>query len=391
MRNLLFVALACSALACGQANAGEFSLAGDQRWIVYSTQDDLEHAIAFARRFASNDRKGMAMKQADGRFSVVAGPVAAPDPEKLIQDEAARWYPEPPPPTLSRGDEFTGKAWQPADPVIARGEMKEDAPQAATLAAGPLRIDISPRKGRKRDSTPTAVAIAKEGKPVFRHVFDDDDYRANAAAFVVRLAPGPGDDQVVFTHFTGGPHCCTNTIVATADAQGRWRAIDAGYTERGYDFEDLDGDGAAEMIGLDEGLLYAFSSYADSNPPPRLKKLVDGTVKDVTFDPAYRRYMRQQLYLMEGIARPQDWKRNGWLAGWVAMKIIVGEGPDGWSRMLANYDRDDSASIERCRVKAKVDECPSAKRKFIDAPFPAALRVYLVRHDYPVSDLPPAK
>lgn len=390
MRSLRLATLFLVALTGASAQAGEFSTSGDQRWIVYSTEGDLERAIAMARRFSNGVRNAVAMKQADGRFAIVGGPVAAPDPDKAIQEEMKRWFTPPPSPKLSRGDEFVGKAWQFVDPVIARAETTDKEPKAVRLTAGDLEIAIEPRTDRKRDLTPTAVSVTRNGAKLFAHLFDEDDYIANGAVSVVRLTPG-AESQVVFTHFSGGPHCCTDTLIATPDAQGRWRGVEAGSSERGYSFEDLDGDGVAEMIGVDEGMLYAFSSYAGSNPPPRVKKLVNGAVRDVTFDPAYRRYMRQQLYIMESNASEADWKQNGWLAGWVAMKIIAGEGADGWARMLEKYDREDPASIERCRVKAKVDECPSARRRFIDAKFPDALRDYLFRHGYPLTDIPRGK
>ena len=109
--------------------------------------------------------------------------------------------------------------------------------------------------------------------------------------------------------------------------------------------------------------------------------------RDASFDPAFRPYLRQRLAGMEADAGADDWKSNGFLAGWTAMKVMVSEGRDGWTRMLSSYNRDEAASIERCRIAAAVDACPREKKIFKDASYPAALKDYLARHGYPVADL----
>jgi hypothetical protein len=135
--------------------------------------------------------------------------------------------------------------------------------------------------------------------------------------------------------------------------------IDAGeMDDGGFAFEDIDGDGGAELVGIDNSFLYAFASYAESNAPTRIKKLINGELKDVTQNPAYQRYLHQQVLAMEANASPESWHNNGFLAGWVAAKALIGEDTEAWSRMLLNYDHYSDWELTECVAAVPLDKCP---------------------------------
>ena len=76
--------------------------------------------------------------------------------------------------------------------------------------------------------------------------------------------------QVVVTHFTGGAHCCTLMKVLTF-VDGRWETVNVGeFDSDGPQIDDLNGDGAVELVGKDDVFDYAFASYAETYAPPKV-------------------------------------------------------------------------------------------------------------------------
>lgn len=188
---------------------------------------------------------------------------------------------------------------------------------------------------------------------------------------VRRLDPTTMAPQVLLTVGRGDETCCTWRQVATVDSSGVWHLVN---TEVGWDevyqFSDLDGNGGNEMIAADQRLPNSFGSYAGS-APTRILKLVGVEIKDVTKDPRYRGFLRQNLKEME-----RDWRDfgdpitqiNGYLAGWVAQKILIGELDDAWRGMLKSRDMLDRRSYHYVKCG--------------DCEFPEALATVLVDSGY---------
>ena len=150
----------------------------------------------------------------------------------------------------------------------------------------PPVLSLCARRGRQTRGFSTAEACLRRST-------------MTAEATLCRASrAGTGDDQVPCSpafHAPAARALLHQPIVATADAPRDAGAIDAGYTERGYDFEDLDGDGGDP--GNDRPRRGPFRARFRPTPAFRTAAApgrnghppVDGTVKDVTFDPAYRR------------------------------------------------------------------------------------------------------
>lgn len=194
-----------------------------------------------------------------------------------------------------------------------------------------------------------------------------------ASAGVVEMDGGNDTPEVVLDAYTGGAHCCTELVILSKDRAGAWRTIEAGLFDAvGGRIADVDGDGVYEIEGQDESFLYRFGCYACSAAPLAILVVADAEIRDATFEPRFQAAHRAYLAELE-----QDVKRteagNGYLAGWVAQKIILGEGAEAWAEMLMSYDRNDSWGLDECRNGAA--ECDDAGK--IVRPYPQVLKEFL--------------
>ena len=188
--------------------------------------------------------------------------------------------------------------------------------------------------------------------------------------------------EVVVSFFTGGAHCCSETHVVSSNADGSvWRIVDVGELDGGPIVSvDLDGDGTYEFETRDNAFLYAFGCYACSETPLRVLGVVDGTLKDMSgearFQPAHAAWLKTMIL---GVP---DGEVNGFLAGYVAQKIRLGEGRQAWDLMLKYYDRDSDWGLTLCdQDPNERGECPGKTTKVT---FPEALERMLNENGYKV-------
>lgn len=202
-----------------------------------------------------------------------------------------------------------------------------------------------------------------------------------ASASIVELDPGNRTPEVYFTAYSGGAHCCSTVIVATATSAG-WQAITVGEFDGGGEYlDDLDGDGLAEIATVDNRFLYTFDCYACSAAPLVVLAIRSGTVVDVSdeprFQPAHRRWLAE---LEEGVDPQERWSSPGFIAGWVAAKARLGEGDEAFAELAANWDGAADPGEEVCRAGGDLDQCPAADR--VTLPFPDRLRLFLEQAGY---------
>ncbi len=261
-----------------------------------------------------------------------------------------------------------------------------DGQHAATLNYGDLSVTIDGERASDPDTRNTMFTGRYRGKVVFSFRIEEAEVREPwPEAHLMRLDLATPLPQVVMTAFTGGAHCCTITKIATAQGPDAWHVLDADQLDgEGYQFADIDNDGAKELISFDNSFLYAFASYADSYAPTRIAKLRGSKLADVTDEPRYRGFLRRKVDAMEADARkhPHLWHSNGFLGGWVAAKSLVGQFDNAWRRMLSSYDRNSDWSLEECTTGEALDKCP--KDKVHEQSFPEALRKLLESDSYPI-------
>lgn len=272
---------------------------------------------------------------------------------------------------------------QPAEQDFPTTEFAEGAKSAA-VTVGPLTAGIS--LVRRRDLDPNfdtpVLSVMVDNTRVLEvpGVASGFDFPA-AEASIAEIDPGNSGPEVYFASYNGGAHCCTQVIVATA-VGGRWVAVPVGeFDGDGGYLVDLDGDGRAEIATADNRFLYQFGCYACSAAPLRIMTVRDGKVYDVSAEPAYLPAHRDWLKQIEQSVDPsQRWTSSGYLAGWVAAKIRVGEGDEAWKALDAHWDFASDQGEEVCLTGGDIDKCPRRERAVLN--FPDRLKLFLKQTGY---------
>ena len=275
-----------------------------------------------------------------------------------------------------------------------RSGLKDDQQPIATLRHDKLVVTLSEETGNGPDSCdPAASFTCKaavirgqfDGRPAFIS-YELSNGTTAGDLELKRLDPGTKLPQVVFHYWTGGAHCCNGFTILTADDLGQWHVIDAGAGEGG-EFIDVAHDGVFEFVRYDNDFKYQFSSYVSSVLPTRILRLQEAQLVDVTGEPRYRAFLLERLKQLE-IEFSRVLEKNGFLAGWVAQKSLLGQAKEAWHSMLTLYDRE-AAEPVACRVDERVfvaakfsarKECPPGESYVV--PFPEALATFLTAHGY---------
>ena len=264
-----------------------------------------------------------------------------------------------------------------ASPIIA--EAKISTGETITLISPNLEVTAS------RTATKDGWKIKFVGKSKGKLVFSLSDAFKNPAEYassvkLVKLFPDSEYPQILFDAYTGGAHCCTMTEILLASNSGNWHFADFGYRDGDeLKFEDTTGAGNYVVIGVDESFNYTFDCYACSRPPIKIEEFKNGQLNDVTREPRFRDRLKYELQRIDSDPST-DWNSNGFLAGWAALKSLLGEQNDAFRRLLPLYDRTNQFGVMECVIPASIGKCPADKRKFI--PFPEGLKKHLVSQKY---------
>jgi hypothetical protein len=205
-----------------------------------------------------------------------------------------------------------------------------------------------------------------------------------AEASIAEIDTGNVRPEVYFTSYSGGAHCCTLAIVAT-QVGPKWTAVTVGSFDGDGDFlKDIDGDGLAEIVTVDNRFLYEFDCYACSAAPLQVLTIRKGKVVDASaemqFLPAHREWLAQ---IEAGIAPDERWTSRGFLAGWVAANARVGKGADAWAQLDAKWNKAADEGEEVCLTGGDIENCPKRQRKVLK--FPERLKLFLEQNGYPLT------
>ena len=200
-------------------------------------------------------------------------------------------------------------------------------------------------------------------------------------ATIADIDPGNQHAEVVFTSYSGGAHCCTAVMVAEAVGEA-WVTVPVGDFDGGGDYlHDLDGDGLAEIAVVDNRFLYQFDCYACSAAPLTILTVNAGNVFDVSASRRYYDAHAEWLAEMEALVDPpQRWTSPGFLAGWLAAKVRVGEGAAAWADLNGHWDFANDPGEPTCVTGGEPEDC--AEGDLAVLPFPERLRLFLEANGY---------
>ena len=363
--------------------AGSYSLNGNQRWIALASRQDLNQAIGIAQTFSWRLPGVRVMQSANGWYAVVAGPHDGTDirpvRQKLLSTGTA-----PKDMALSKGDAYVAELWtKKGSEFLFSGEYEGDD-KPAFFNFRDLRLTLSRVSTKEGDGYDPTFSAMRNGKILFNVQIEELDRETpRSDVIALPLDPATTFPQFVFTAFTGGAHCCTETRFITQMGE-TWRVVEGEILDSdGYWFEDIDGDGVYEILSSDNSFYYAYASYAESRAPIRIHILRDGILQDVTHDPKYESLQRQKIHAMEfEMANNSELATsNGFLAAWVATKALVGELDDAWARMMVTYNSSSDWPLSECMAALDAKGmCPPGKE--IALSYPSALRKHLEKSGY---------
>ena len=197
---------------------------------------------------------------------------------------------------------------------------------------------------------------------------------------IAEIDPANSSPEVVVSFYTGGAHCCSDTKVISASKDGAsWKTIELGQFDGGPLLaSDVAGDGHPVFETRDNAFLYTFGCYACSTAPLKILTIEDGEVKTVSADPRFR--PAHESYLKSMITEVPDEEVNGFLAGYVGEKILLGEGKQAWALMLDYYDKASDWGLDVCDKPLDTEgNCPGKTERLT---FPAALERMLNENGY---------
>jgi hypothetical protein len=250
------------------------------------------------------------MQATNGWYAIVAGPERISNP-RAYKEALVRVGEIPGDTVITRGQGYVAEVWRPSTfkPLT---QAKYDGTKQLNLRSGELVLNVSSLTSDKESGRFPVLSGYANGRLAFTaRLEESSNEEPNAEVSVVRLDPTSPEPQVIFSSFWGGAHCCTVTKIATKVGT-EWRVVQ-GKTidgDGGYTFDDIDGDGAAELLSVDQSFLYTFAPYAGSWAPESISNLSGDRLIDVTAHPTFRTYMRQELYRIEYLAsrEPNLWR-----------------------------------------------------------------------------------
>jgi len=229
------------------------------------------------------------------------------------------------------------------------------------------------------------VAIVRiKGREVGRLVGAETWGGPGAIVQIAEMDPSNPYPEVLLSSFTGGAHCCNQIQVLTSDRSGDgWSEVTLAPFDGGASpAQDPLGTGRFLIVDVDNRFLYRFACYACSTAPARIWQLQGDAFLDVSHRPEFRPLHRRNLQRMaEWFQQTNPESANGFLAGYVANKALVGELYDGWDRMTQRYDASSDWGLKECRGDLD-DNGKCLGRQIVHSSFPEALRAFLIDTGY---------
>lgn len=156
----------------------------------------------------------------------------------------------------------------------------------------------------------------------------------------VRDLDGDGEPEVLLDLYTGGVHCCSNTLIFHLD-RGIYWPVDGRWGNYHYSLRDYDRDGRPELVTVDDRFAYAFAPFAVTVPPIRIWHFDRGRLIDVTreFPEVVFKDARVILLIYEQARKLKFREVRGMLASYMATQYLLGREQQGWRIVERAYRR----------------------------------------------------
>jgi subtilisin-like proprotein convertase family protein len=259
---------------------------------------------------------------------------APEQPLRRLRGEQAkgRW-------TLRIEDDTTGKA---GTLYCWSLELSRDVTEYRRAGRDGVRAVLS-YKGNGIIEREARLLIVRRGKPALDIPLRRLSNGTRVVRLFVRDLDADRDPEVVLDFYTGGAHCCTQSLIYRYErVRRRYRRTlhDWGNAFPAYRIVDPNHDGHPELRSVDDRFAYVFTSFAGSLFPVRIWRFEEGRLRDVT-----RRFPRivgsdsvglWRTYLS---LRREHTDVRGALAAWLADEYLLGREEEGWRRLEAAYRR----------------------------------------------------
>ena len=274
---------------------------------------------------------------------------------------------------------------------VSAGVLKMDSEnnsRGGILRSGPIEVSLKTRTSVNENGSeitqPEAI-IRVQGAEVGRLIGANNWGDTPIALIqIAQMDPTNPYQEVLLSSFTGGAHCCNQIQVLTSDSSGlNWREVKLGpFDGATTKAQDLLRSGRFLIVDIDNRFLYRFACYACSTAPTRIWQLQGTQFVDVSRRSEFLLLHRRNLKRMSGwFSQDNNGSPNGFLAGYVANKALVGELYDGWKRMIKFYDPTSDWGLKEC-----VDGIDNAGncngREVVFTNYPEALKAFLINTGY---------
>ena len=301
---------------------------------------------------------------------------AAPSLAEAVKQADAKYLEAP---------DVEGEDKSPKIEVSGEEEDEEAPPVPEEIAQGAVKAVLSYTEEKSEDGDTMrapVVTVFADGKEIAKLTGDAGLGSPPVSVQIAEIDPGNSNPEAVISFYTGGAHCCSDTSVVTSSPDGSsWTTVDVGEFDGGPLLAtDLNGDGRYEFKTRDNAFLYTFACYACSEAPLEVLTVENGAVKTITTEESFK--PAHAAWLKTMIANVPDEDVNGFLAGYVGEKILLGEGKQAWGLMLSHYDKASEWGLETCDQPLNEDgECPGEE---LTLTFPDALERMLKENGYKV-------
>lgn len=262
----------------------------------------------------------------------------------------------------------------------------EDGRMRGSLRSGVVEVSAEQRRRINESGVNVLqpVAIVRVNGSEVGRLIGAEWHGPAALVQIAEMDPSNPYPEVLLSSFTGGAHCCNQIQVLTSDRSGQtWREVTLGpFDGSDAPAQDPLRNGRFLIVDVDNRFLYRFACYACSSAPARIWELQGDAFVDVSHRPEFKPIHRRNLQGMaEWFQQKDPQSPNGFLAGYVANKALVGELYDGWDRMTQRHEASSKWGLTECKGQLD-DNGKCLGREIQYSSFPEALRAFLIDTGY---------